>query len=303
MNFADQLIDSIQFKGNVVCVGLDPRLESLPDEIRNGVDADDPTSVANAFREFCFGVVDVVADLVPVVKPQSAFFEALGPSGSLALAEVVGYARSKNLLVIMDAKRGDIGSTATAYAQAYLGATGKGIDSNALTVNPYMGSDTLKPFVDAAQSNDNGVFVLVKTSNPGSGDFQDQQSLEDSNTRLFHKVADVVEELSAKTVGESGYGIVGAVVGATYPQQLGELRERMPHTLFLIPGFGAQGGGVDDVMPGFDEEGLGAIVNSSRGIIFAYNQKEFETAGSWQASVEAACQKMASQLSLSAICR
>ena len=306
MKFADQLIAAIQKKNNSVCVGLDPRFESLPPEIRDGIDKSDAKAVSQAYEIFCKAILDVVADLVPIVKPQSAFFEALGPAGVNALANVVAYAKSKNVLLLMDAKRGDIGSTAEAYAEAYLGKTQSGLSSDALTVNPYMGIDTLQPFLTACQSNDRGMFVLVKTSNPGSGHFQDRLLEQDSGTNpssnktLFQAVANEVELLAAATVGERGYGAVGAVVGATYPQQLGMLREQMPHSILLIPGFGAQGGGVEDVKPGFDLNGVGAIVNSSRGIIFAYNNQEF-AANDWQKSVEMACKKMVDQLSVSAM--
>lgn len=312
MKFADQLIAAIQKKKNSVCVGLDPRFGSLPPEIRERVDESDPQSIASSYETFCKGILDVVADLVPIVKPQSAFFEALGPAGVNALASIVAYAKSKNVLLLMDAKRGDIGSTAEAYAAAYLGELQTGLSSDALTVNPYMGVDTLQPFLDACNSNDRGMFVLVKTSNPGSGHFQDRTMNQDdsgndisgsdqaSHETLFEAVAKEVESLALGTVGESGYGAVGAVVGATYPEQLGMLREKMPHSILLIPGFGAQGGGVEDVKPGFDSNGLGAVVNSSRGIIFAYKNQEF-AAGNWQRSVEMACRKMTEQLSVSAM--
>lgn len=312
MKFADQLIAAVQKKNNSVCVGLDPRLGSLPPEIRERVDVSDPRSIASSYEAFCKGVLDVVSDLVPIVKPQSAFFEALGPAGVNALASVVAYAKAKNVLLLMDAKRGDIGSTAEAYAAAYLGESQTGLSSDALTVNPYMGVDTLQPFLDACNSNDRGMFVLVKTSNPGSGHFQDRTVIQMNSDdhisetdqalheTLFEAVAKEVESLALGTVGEGGYGAVGAVVGATYPEQLGMLREKMPHSILLIPGFGAQGGGVEDVKPGFDSNGVGAIVNSSRGIIFAYNNREF-AADNWQKSVEMACRKMTKQLSISAM--
>ena len=299
MNFADKLISAIKNKGNGVCVGLDPRLAQLPNELTGNLNRDDSHAVANAFESFCIEVIEQVHNLVPIVKPQSAFFEALGPDGVKALAKVVAHARSRNLLVLMDAKRGDIGSTAEAYAQAYL-ATG-GLESDALTVNPYMGVDTLQPFVDAARDNAKGLFVLVKTSNPGSGHFQDKEFGESKQT-LFELVAEEVEKLSNDSVGDSGYGIVGAVVGATYPEQLEQLRHAMPHSILLIPGFGAQGGGVDDVRAGFDESGLGAIVNSSRGIIFAYNKEEYQDTD-WRSAIRLECEKTAGLLSVEALRR
>lgn len=306
MNFADQLIHRIQTTQNPVCVGLDPRLKNLPEALRDSIDPSCAESIAAGFETFCKEILDVVANRVPVVKPQSAFFEALGFPGSRALANVVNYAKTKKVLVLLDAKRGDIGSTAEAYAQAYIGDAGShGIQADALTVNPYMGVDTLEPFVKACQANNKGMFVLVKTSNPGSGHFQDKRLTTDKtgSATLHELVAAEVETLSGNTLGSHAYGSVGAVVGATYPEELGELRKKMPRTIFLIPGFGAQGGGAQDVMPGFDSRGLGAIVNSSRGIIFAYENPQFQANGDWQASVELACQKMTDELSLNRIQR
>lgn len=282
-----------------MCVGLDPRLDNLPNELKLNVDRSNSKSVADAFEQFCRSVVDVVAPIVPIVKPQSAFFEAMGPAGVQALANVVEYASSQNLLVLMDAKRGDIGSTATAYASAYLGSERAGLVSDALTVNPYMGVDTLEPFVDACKGNDKGIFVLVKTSNPGSGHFQDQK-LGDSGATLFESVATEIEKLNEGAIGDHGYGPVGAVVGATYPEQLVDLRKKMPHSILLIPGFGAQGGGVDDVRGGFEGNGMGALVNSSRGIIFAYEKVE-EGQANWQQAIEAECRKTAELLSVDAL--
>ena len=299
MNFADQLQQAVLSKGNSLCVGLDPRLKNLPAELKNRVDPGTSQSIAEAYESFCRAIIDVVAPLVPIVKPQSAFFESIGPAGVQALANVVRYAREKNVLVLMDAKRGDIGSTAQAYAEAYLGERNDHLVSDALTVNPYMGVDTLDPFVASATANRKGIFVLVKTSNPGSGHFQDQ-TVEGRGERLFEMVADEVEKLSAAHVGDCGYGPVGAVVGATYPEQLETLRRRMPHVILLIPGFGAQGGGVEDVREGFDKQGTGAIVNSSRGIIFAY-EKEQHAGIAWQDAIAAECRQAAESLSVKAL--
>jgi orotidine-5'-phosphate decarboxylase len=245
---------------------------------------------AKAYVEFCRGVIDVVAPLVAVVKPQVAFFEELGPPGMAALAEVIDYARRQGLMVIVDAKRNDIGSTAQAYASAYFGPTAAW-PSDALTVSPYLGDDSLSPFVSAATENGGGVFVLVKTSNPGGTQFQD---LETGGKPLYEHVAAYVEQLAATTADASGYGNVGAVVGATYPEQLAELRRLMPHAWLLIPGYGSQGGTAADVAAGFDASGLGAIVNNSRGIIFAHLRKEFAHFGAarWQDAVAAATKEM-----------
>ena len=238
--------------------------------------------------QFCRDVIDVVAPLVPAVKPQAAFFEQLGPAGGAALSEVIAYATSKNLLVILDGKRGDIGSTAVAYAEAYLGRDQSAWGADALTVNPYLGDDSLEPFVEVAQERDAGIFVLVKTSNPGGKTFQD---LPCEGEPIYQHVAALVEEQAAKTSGPNGYGCVGAVIGATHAEQLVDLRDLMPHTWFLVPGLGAQGADASDVAGAFDAQGLGAIINSSRAIIFAYQQEPYSQIfgeGAWQQAVEAA---------------
>ena len=276
LHFGDRLTSAIANKGTPLVVGIDPRVGQLPEALKSGLDPQNPESVANAFAEFGIAVIDVVKDLVPAVKPQAAFFEQLGPLGMAALAEVVDHATASGLVVVMDAKRGDIGSTADAYAKAYLGhksQTAWGCDC--LTVNPYMGFDTLEPFFNTAESNGAGLFVLCKTSNPGSDALQEQVT--DGGKKIHQRVADEIQRLCKQTQGDSGYGIVGAVVGATYPQQLAELREQMPNSILLVPGFGAQGGTASDVAAAFDENGLGAIINSSRGIIFAYEQEKYQT--------------------------
>ena len=288
--FGDRLAKAVQNKQNPVCVGLDPRLEQLP----YGIRVERTTSLenqANAFEKFCCEVIDATHDLVPVVKPQSAFFEELGPYGVLALARVCKYASSKGLIVIMDAKRNDIGTTATAYAKANLGTNGQSAwGTDALTVSPYLGSDTLQPFVEQCTMVGAGIFVLVKTSNPGSGFLQDLSI--DSRT-VSDRVADYVQSQSLMTASTpSGYGCVGAVVGATYPDQLQAMRQRMPNAWILIPGYGAQGGSASDVVQGMDSQGLGAIINSSRGIIFAYENAKYASASNWQSAVENATQDM-----------
>jgi len=294
-HFGDCLYNAVALTRTPVLVGLDPRLASLPGPLREAVDAQDPSSVAAGFRQFCCEVIDVVARLVPAVKPQAAFFEQLGPAGMQALGEVVAYARSRRLLVIMDGKRNDIGSTASAYADAYLGPE-SAWGADALTVSPYLGDDSLVPFFDVAKQRGGGVFVLVKTSNPGGGLFQD---LVADGKPLYRHVADYVEGRAGESAGTRGYGAVGAVVGATYPEQLVELRGAMPHTWILVPGFGAQGGTAGDVAAAFDQRGQGAIVNSSRGIIFAHARPEFKDSfgdANWQGAVEAATRLMIEQL-------
>ena len=289
--FGDRLYDAVVSKRSAVCVGLDPRWQSLPTVLRGKADSRDLSTVAEITRTFCFEVIDAVADLVPIIKPQAAFFEMLGPAGMNALAAVIRYGRERGLLVLLDAKRGDIGSTAEAYAEAYLGQDSAwGCD--ALTVNPYLGADTLTPFTDRCAMTGSGLFVLVKTSNDGSHFLQD---LTCSAGHVYDLVAATVEGLAAGSRGRSNYGAIGAVTGATYPDQLAALREKMPSAWLLIPGYGAQGAGADEVRGGFDERGLGAIVNSSRGIIFAFGRPE--SAGiDWQTSVRNAAQEMTSQL-------
>jgi len=303
-HFADRLIAAVRAKGNPVLVGLDPRAESLPPDIIepcqreiNRGKLSPENGLAGAYDLFCKRIIDVVAPLVPAVKPQAAFFEQLGPSGMAVLKEVIDYATTKGLLVVLDGKRNDIGSTAQGYAEAYLGpgdASPWGCD--ALTVSPYLGDDSLTPFVDTAKARGAGIFVLVKTSNPGGKRFQDIVS---EDKPLYRHVADYVESLAVRTKGTGGYGLAGAVVGATYPEQLAELRQAMPHTWLLIPGFGAQGGTAKDCASAFDANGLGAIVNNSRGIIFAHARAEYKErlgASRWQEAVEAATREMIGQL-------
>ncbi len=290
MNFSQRLSAAVRLKRNPVLVGLDPRYELLPPSLQTG------TSVAAAFERFCCDVIDVVAPLVPAVKPQAAFFEQYGPDGMVALHGVIRYAHEKGLLVVFDGKRNDIGSTAEAYAAGILGAK-SAWGADALTVSPYLGDDSIEPFVKTACQRDAGVFVLVKTSNPGGAMLQD---LNADGKMVYRRVAEYVQQLSLKTTQESdAYGLVGAVVGATWPQQLAELRSVMKNVWFLVPGFGSQGGSAKDVAPAFDENGLGAIVNNSRGIIFAHTKEPFQSkfgAANWQRAVEAATLEMIDQL-------
>jgi orotidine-5'-phosphate decarboxylase len=292
-SFIDRLDAAVGRLKNPVLVGLDPRLESLPNQLLSAVEVDNPSQQAEAYRQFCMGVIDVAAPLVPAVKPQAAFFEQLGPSGMTVLAEIIAYAHEKGLLVILDGKRNDIGSTAAAYAQGFLGPGAQSPwGADALTVSPYLGEDSLRPFIDAARQRSAGIFVLVKTSNPGSGMIQD---LVADGRPVYAHVAQYVERMAQQHAGRCGYGIIGAVVGATYPRQLAELRAAMPHTWFLVPGYGAQGGSAADVAGAFDPQGKGAIINNSRGIIFAHTLKPYsERFGSahWQKAVEAATKDM-----------
>ncbi|MHB1151328.1 MAG: orotidine-5'-phosphate decarboxylase [Eubacteriales bacterium] len=257
----DKLIEAIERKKSAVIMGLDPKLEQIPAFIREG------KSAADALFEFNKDLIDCCADLIAAVKPQSAFYEMYGLGGLSALDKTIKYAKKAGLFVILDAKRGDIGSTAEAYAEAHLGSGSVGADC--ITVNPYLGYDGVKPFVDVAVRDDKTLFILVKTSNPSSSEFQDIMA---GDKPLYRLVADKVEEWGAGNIGEYGFSRCGAVVGATYPRQLAELREAMPHTFFLIPGYGAQGGTAADVAYAF-KNGRGAAVNSSRGLIYAYMNK------------------------------
>ncbi len=294
-HFADRLAAAVRAKGNPLCVGLDPRWDSLPEELRGRYDAGSLAGVAAAFEEFCGRVIDVVAPLVPVVKPQSAFFEACGPEGMAALQRLLRRARDRGLLTILDGKRNDIAATAGAYADAAFGGVGVAgqrhpvWDADALTVNPYLGRDAVEPFLQSARRTGCGVFVLVRTSNPGAGQFQD---LDCCGKPLFVHVAEAVASWTRENLGRCGYGDVGAVVGATYPAELAALRRVVPEAVFLVPGYGAQGGSADDTAGAFGPDGLGAVVNSSRGVIFAFPPTE----PAWEAKVEAAAREAARAL-------
>lgn len=261
MNFADTLMEAIDKKQNPSIVGLDPRIESVPDSVKQG------KTPAEAFLAFNKDIIDAVADIVPAVKPQNAFYEQYGVEGIKSYIETVKYAKSKGLVVVGDVKRNDIGSTAKAYAAAHLG---EAFGFDAVTVNAYLGTDGIKPFLEKTPEG-KGLFVLVKTSNPSSGELQDK--LLDDGRSVYEAMAELVDGWGKESLGSRGYNSVGAVVGATYPKEAELLRKIMPKTIFLVPGYGAQGGGADDVVPCFNSDGYGAIVNSSRGIIFAYQKQ------------------------------
>ncbi|MFL5242774.1 MAG: orotidine-5'-phosphate decarboxylase [Gemmataceae bacterium] len=283
-HFADRLTAALRAKGNALCVGLDPRWEALPLEIRRRHDNDTLKGAAAAVEDFCLRVVDLVAPLVAVVKPQSAFFEAFGPDGMRALQAILRRAREQGLLTIWDAKRNDIASTATAYANAAFAGTCLGAhyhpvwDADAITVNPYLGRDAVEPFLQSGRRTGRGVFLLVRTSNPGAGQFQD---LDCGGRPLYQHVADAVRGWSKEHLGQCGYGDVGAVVGATYPTEMANLRQAMPEVIFLVPGYGAQGGSAADAAPAFRADGLGAVVNSSRGIVSCFDPDAHD----WEAKV------------------
>lgn len=279
-----RLIEKIQKTKAPICVGLDPMLSYVPKHIvETSLKEYGETleGAADAIWKFNQAIIDAVADLIPAVKPQIAMYEQFGLAGLVAYDKTVKYCKEKGLIVIADAKRGDIGSTSTAYAVGHIGhiqvgnTVCKGFDADMLTVNPYLGSDGIKPFVDVCNSDDKGIFVLVKTSNPSSGEFQDR--LIDGRA-LYEHVAEKVVAWGKESM-DGVYSNVGAVVGATYPEMSKVLRKLMPNTYFLVPGYGAQGGRAEDLRYCFNEDGLGAVVNSSRGIIAAYRQEKYQKFG------------------------
>ncbi|MGD0166171.1 MAG: orotidine-5'-phosphate decarboxylase [Gaiellaceae bacterium] len=270
--FGDRLAEAVEQKRSQLVVGLDPRLELLPLELR-GEAQHSSEGIADAFSRFCRAVVDAVAPYVVCVKPQLAFFELYGSAGLRALEEVCAHARDSGLLVIADAKRSDIGSTARAYAGAYLEPRGTNPPlADALTVNPYLGRDALEPFLLACQRHGGGVFTLLKTSNPGSSDLQDLM-LSDGRP-VWHHLALLLQEPAETLVGSSGLSSLGVVVGATYPRVIGEARRLLPRSIILLPGIGAQGASPADVARAFTSGPASALVNASRSVIFAYRAAE-----------------------------
>lgn len=272
-NAIDNLINKIKQMNNPTVIGLDPRYDILPESIKNKY----PQTIEGAcegFLEFNKGLIDATCDIIPAVKPQIAFYEMLGIEGMKVFKETCEYAKSKGMIVIADMKRGDIGTTAQAYSNAAIGKTAIGeinhniFDVEFVTVNPYLGTDGVKPFIEDCAKYGKGIFVLVKTSNKSSGELQDLKT--EDGEEIYKKVAKLVNEWGKELVGENGYSSISSVVGATYPKQLQELREIMPHSYFLIPGYGAQGGKAEDIALGFDKNGLGGIVNASRSLMCAY---------------------------------
>lgn len=280
----DRLIEAIEQKQNPTVAGLDPKLDFIPSFIKQASFAkygNTLEAAADALLAFNKGLIDALCDVVPAVKPQCAYYELYGWPGVKALYDTIAYAKEKGLFVIIDGKRNDIGTTMEAYASAHLGTvaveneTLEPFGGDALTVNGYLGSDGILPLLDICKRRDKGIFVLVKTSNRSSGEFQDQQI---SDQTVYRTMGNMCEHWGEDSRGRYGYSAVGAVVGATYPAQLGELRAALPHTFFLVPGYGAQGGGAKDVAPAFDQNGRGAIVNSSRAIMCAYKKGDYTEA-------------------------
>jgi orotidine-5'-phosphate decarboxylase len=280
-HFSDRLADSVERKRSPLVVGLDPVLDLLPEELQ-GRPRDE------AIVDFCSGIVDAVAPFAAAVKPQSAFFEAHGAAGVRAFEQVCAYARSAGLLVIADAKRGDIGSTARAYATAFLEPRDDGAPlADAVTVNPYLGRDALEPFLAASRRHGAGVFCLVKTSNPGGADVQDVVLAD--GRRLWQHVAALVDELGEELRGERGLSALGAVVGATFPPEVAEARELLPRAPLLLPGVGAQGGSTAELAAAFAGGPGSALVSASRSVIYAYRS----AGGDWRAAAAAEAERLA----------
>ena len=275
----DTLMEKIVETQNPTVVGLDPKLDYVPEFIKKeAFDVEGYTlkAAAKAIYRFNKGIIDAVCDVVPAIKPQAAYYEMYGYYGVKALAKTIEYAKSKGIFVITDGKRNDIGATMEAYTNAHLGTVTIGervlepFGADALTVNGYLGSDGIEPLLNACREFDKGIFVLVKTSNKSSGELQDR--LIDGKP-VYEIMGEMCEKWGESAMGAYGYSSVGAVVGATYPEQLKELRVKMPHTFFLVPGYGAQGGGAEGVAKAFDKNGRGAIVNSSRAVMCAYKKE------------------------------
>ena len=274
----DVLQDKIRLMKNPTVAGLDARIEYVPEHIRKAAYEQYGVGLkgaAEAIWQFNVALIDAMCDIVPAVKPQAAYYENLGWQGMEMLERTIAYAKEKGMFVIADIKRGDIGSTATAYAEGWLsgapieGQLFKSFDADCVTLNGYMGSDSIKPFLNAAKTEDKCAFVLVKTSNPGSGELQD---LMIGDKTVYQVMGELNETIAAGTEGKYGYTMAGAVTGATYPSDIRALRKRLEHTFFLVPGYGAQGGTAEDVQYAFDKYGHGAIVNSSRGIMCAWQK-------------------------------
>ncbi len=289
----DKLIDQIIAKKSPIVVGLDPRPDLVPGHIMEtalDTHGQTPKAIAHAYLEFNKGIIDAVADLIPAVKPQIAMYENYGMDGLWAYLETVNYAKEKGLVVIGDVKRSDIASTALAYADGHIGQVSIGentypmFNADFITVNPYLGSDSIEPFKKNCEKFDKGLFVLVKTSNAGSGELQDLKS---DGKFIYEIVGDLVSKWGESLIGSHGYSKIGAVVGATHPEQAAVLRKQMPHSFFLVPGYGAQGATAKDLACCFDKNGLGAIVNSSRGIIGAHKSGSFDSKDFGQAAREA----------------
>ena len=293
----DRLIKKIIDMQNPTCVGLDTGFEYLPDNMREDMATFE--GAAEAITEFNMNIVDKISDIVPAIKVQVAYYEMYGYEGLKAFNYTINYALGRGMIVIADCKRNDIGSTAGCYAKASLGSTRinettmRAFPADMLTVNGYLGTDGIAPFVEECKACNKGAFVLVKTSNPSSGEIQDL--VLENGKKVYEHMGDLVAEWGKDLIGKYGYSDIGAVVGATYPEQGTELRKRLKNTFFLIPGYGAQGGSAESIKGCFDERGLGGIVNNSRGIICAYKKPRYSGMSYYEAA-RAACLDMKEDL-------
>lgn len=286
----DRLYEKMDEKKTPLMIGLDPNLAKFPkpllDEIAKELESEDPSQLraaaAEVIRRFNFAIIDATADLVPIYKPQSAYYEQYGSAGIKSLEDTIAHARKKGALICLDAKRNDIGSTSTAYAEAHLGQVtvpGREVpvrsadDADFMTVNGYLGTDGVKPFIDVADRDGKGIFVLAKTSNPSAGELQDL--LLKDGPSVYQKMAELIDKWGKGNIGKNGYSNVGVVVGATKPEEASKLRVMLPLTLFLMPGYGAQGAAAEKLVNGFYSDGKGAVVNSARGILYASSNKKF----------------------------
>lgn len=294
----DKLIEKIIKLQNPTCAGLDTSFDYLPDEMKKGVKTLE--EAGEKIYEFNKNIIDKICDIVPSVKVQIAYYEEYGAAGIKAFEKTVDYAKSKGLIVIADCKRNDIGSTAGCYSKAYLGETAisgqkmRAFAADMLTVNAYLGFDGIKPFCEDVKAHDKSIFVLVKTSNPSSGEFQNLKL--ENGKFIYEHMGDLVSDWGKDFIGKYGYSDVGAVVGATHPEEAKRLRKRLPHTFFLIPGYGAQGGNAEMLKVCFDKNGLGGVVNSSRGIICAYKNEKYKGLN-YADAASAACIDMQNDLS------
>jgi len=290
----DKLIDRIRATNNPSVIGLDTDISYLPDEIKKDINTLE--DAAKQITKFNKNIVDLVCEIAPAVKVQIAYYEQLGVAGMKAFSDTLKYARQKGMITIADAKRNDIGSTASAYSKAFLSGmeiNGKRLidfDTDFLTVNGYLGSDGLNPFIKDCKAFDKGIFVLVKTSNHSSGELQNKTLKEEDGKTLYQQVASLIKDLGQDLIGKYGYSDVCAVVGATHPHEAKVLRNHYPNLFFLVPGYGAQGGTAEDLKVCFDKKGLGAIVNSSRGILCAYKNEKYKgmdyAAAAYQAALD-----------------
>lgn len=293
----DKLIERIIELQNPACVGLDTDFNYLPEEMKRDVSMFE--EVSERIAEFNMNIIDKISDIVPAVKVQVAYYEMYGHAGMQAFEYTLNYARGRGLIVIADCKRNDIGSTAGCYSKAYLGKTdingkqSRAFAADMLTVNGYLGYDGIKPFIEDVTAHDKSIFALVKTSNPSSGEFQNLKL--ENGKFIYEQMGELVQEWGKTTVGKYGYSEVGAVVGATHPEEAARLRKQMPNTFFLIPGYGAQGGSAEMLKVCFDKRGLGGVVNSSRGIICAYKNPQY-SGMTYSEAARAACIDMQQDL-------